>query len=94
VISVVVTLVSGLFGDVGPVVSGFLSAFYEPIIPIALTVYFFSNRARMTSPSQVGQAPMGYGPTPQPGMKFCPNCGTQLLASATFCANCGAKQPT
>jgi len=94
VISVVVSLVSGLFGAAGPVVSGFLSAFYEPIFPIALTVYFFSNRARIASPPQTGQGTMGYGPAPQPGMKFCPNCGTQLHASATFCANCGAKQPT
>jgi len=93
VISVIISLVSSLFGGVGPVVSGLLSAFYEPILPIALTVYFFSNRARITSPSQMGQTTMGYGPTPQPGMKFCPNCGTQLLATATFCANCGAKQP-
>ena len=94
VISVVITLVSGLFGTAGPVVSGFLSAFYEPIFPIALTVYFFSNRARITPPPQGGQVTVGYGPTPQPGMKFCPNCGAQLPASATFCANCGAKQPT
>ncbi len=27
------------------------------------------------------------------GMKFCPNCGTQMAASATFCPKCGAKQP-
>jgi len=94
VISVVITLVSDLFGSVGPVVSGLLSAFYEPIFPIALTVYFFSNRARTMSPPQTGQATVGYRPAPQPGMKFCPNCGTQLPSSATFCANCGAKQPT
>jgi len=93
VISVVITLVSGLFGGAGPVVSGFLSAFYEPILPIAFVVYFFSNRARITPPPQTGRVNMGYGPTPQPGMKFCPNCGTQLIASTTYCANCGAKQP-
>ena len=94
VIAVIITLVSRLFGGAGPVVSSFLSAFYEPIFPIALTVYFFSNRARITPPPQPGQVAMGYGPTPQPGMKFCPNCGTQLTVSATYCANCGAKQPT
>ena len=95
VISVIVTLVSGLFGAAGPVVSGLLSAFYQPVFPIALTVYFFSNRARITPPPQAGRVIIGYGPTPQPqpGMKFCPNCGTQLPAVATFCANCGAKQP-
>ena len=93
VISVVVSLVSGLFGAAGPVVSSLLSAFYQPILPIALTVYFFSNRARIMPPPQMGQVVAGHGPSPQPGMKFCPNCGTQLPASATFCANCGAKQP-
>jgi uncharacterized membrane protein len=30
---------------------------------------------------------------PQPGMKFCPGCGTQLASSATSCSKCGAKQP-
>jgi len=94
VISVIVTLVSDLFGGAGPVVSGFLSALYEPIFPIALTIYFFSNRARTMSPPQTGQADVGYLPAAQSGIKFCPNCGTQLLSSATFCANCGAKQPT
>jgi len=93
VISVIITLVSGLFGSVGSVVSGLLSAFYEPIIPIGLTVYFFSNRARIMPPSQMGPTTTGSGQIPRPGMKFCPNCGTQLPASATFCANCGAKQP-
>jgi hypothetical protein len=94
VISIVVGVVTALLGVVGPVVSGFLSASYEPILPIALTVYFFSNRARINPPSQTGQMPMASGPLPQPGMKFCPNCGSQLLVSATFCSNCGAKQPS
>jgi hypothetical protein len=94
VASAVLGVVAGAFGDAGPLVSSVLSAFYEPIIPIALVVYFFSNRARVTPTARAGQATAGFGPTPLPGMKFCPNCGTQLLASATFCSNCGAKQPT
>ena len=96
VISVIITVVSGLFGDVGPVVSGFLSGFYEPILPIGLVIYFFSNRARITLSPQMGmgRAIAGGGPALQPVTKFCPNCGAQLPASATFCANCGAKQPT
>jgi len=24
-------------------------------------------------------------------MKFCPNCGTQNLSSASFCTKCGAR---
>ena len=93
VISVVLGVVVAVLGSAGPLITDFLSSFYEPILPIALTVYFFSNRARISPPTLAGQAPGGYAPTPQPGMKFCPNCGTQLLASATFCSNCGAKQP-
>ncbi len=29
--------------------------------------------------------------SPQQGVKYCPSCGTQLAASATFCSKCGAK---
>jgi len=93
VIEVVVSVVSLAFDGASVVVSSALGAFAAPLIPIALTVYFYSNRARI-APPQAGQGPTGYGPPPQSGMKFCPNCGTQLLASAVFCANCGAKQPT
>jgi uncharacterized membrane protein len=36
--------------------------------------------------------PLG-GPAPQPmaGMRFCPNCGTQLAATTAYCTKCGAK---
>jgi hypothetical protein len=88
----IVDAIGAPFGYWSHLVSSVLSAFYQPIIPVATTVYFYSNRARV--------APTPQGPTsavpaamPAPGMKFCPNCGAQLLASATFCSNCGAKQP-
>jgi hypothetical protein len=84
----IVSVISAPFGYWGRLVSSVLSAFYLPIIPVATTVYFYSNRAR------IAPAPAAPMATPAPGMKFCPNCGTQLPASATFCANCGAKQPT
>ena len=100
VLGFIVVLIGALLGVVGvffgwasPLATGILSGFYEPILPIGLTVYFFSNRARISPPSPTGRGAVGSGPTPQPGMKFCPNCGTQLLAAATFCSNCGAKQP-
>jgi hypothetical protein len=84
----VVSAISAPFGDASTLVSSVLSAFYQPILPVATTVYFYSNRARM-SPVQPSQTAM-----PAPGMKFCTNCGTQLEASVTFCSRCGAKQPT
>jgi len=38
------------FGAASPVVSGLLSALYQPLLPILLTVYYYSNLAR-TAPS-------------------------------------------
>jgi len=87
----VVSAISAPFGYWRQLVSSVLSAFYQPVIPVATTVYFYSNRARM-APS--GPTPAAPAPMPALGMKFCPNCGAQLLAAATFCSNCGAKQPT
>jgi len=84
--------ISRPFGFASTEVSSILSALYLPIVPIALTVYYYSNLARI-APVQPGQAPMAQATVIQEGMKFCPNCGTKLLPSATFCPNCGAKQP-
>jgi hypothetical protein len=85
--SAIVSAISEPFGDASNIVSSILSAFYAPLIPIALTVYYYSNVTR-TAPPQVSQAA-----TFQAGMKFCPSCGTQLASSAIFCSKCGAAQP-
>ena len=90
IVAVIVGLVSAPFGAASRMVSSVLSAFYLPIVPLATTVYFYSNRARI---SPAPQASVGPTIMPAPGMKFCPNCGTQMEASATYCSNCGAKQP-
>ena len=90
--SAIVGAISGPFGNASTVVSSILSAFYLPVIPIALTVYYYSNGARI-APPQLSQAAVAPSPTVRAGMKFCPNCGTQLASTATFCTKCGAKQP-
>jgi hypothetical protein len=36
------------FGTASPVVNGLLSAFYQPLLPILLTVNYYSNLARIT----------------------------------------------
>ena len=46
--SAIVSAVSAPFGVASPVVNGLLSAFYEPVFPILLTVYYYSNLARVT----------------------------------------------
>ena len=87
----VVNLISSPFGHWSQLVSSVLSSLYQPVLPVATTVYFYSNRARISSVGQVqGTAPAAM---PASGMKFCPNCGTQLVSTATFCSKCGARQP-
>ncbi len=92
VASIIVGAISGPFGVAGPVVNGLLSAFYQPLFPILLVVYYYSNLARIT-PLPASQMPSAPATTAQAGTKFCPNCGTQLASSAAFCSKCGAKQP-
>jgi hypothetical protein len=91
--SAIAGLISAPFGIAKSVVSSIISAFYLPLIPIALTVYYYSNVARMSPPSPIPppMAPPGTAAA-QEGMKFCPNCGTQLVSGAMFCQNCGTKQ--
>ncbi len=91
--SVIVGVISSPFGVGSTVVSSILSAFYLPLVPIALAVYYYSNVARIT-PLEASTSPMISGTTVQPAMmKFCPSCGAQLPSTAMFCPNCGAKQP-
>ena len=95
--SVIVSAVSTPFGIASPVVSGLLSALYEPLVPILLTVYFYSNVARiappMAPPYMMDRMPGGPAMTGQPGMKFCVACGTQMAATSMICPKCGNAQP-
>jgi hypothetical protein len=93
VASLIVDVISAPFGIASTVVSSILSAFFLPLVPIVLTVYYYSNAARI-APPQMSQAPMAPPPSVQAGIRFCPNCGAQLASSATFCTTCGAKQTT
>jgi hypothetical protein len=55
-VSVLVTgEIGGLFDGAKSIVISILSAFYVPLIPIALTVYYYSNKARLTPPRQMPQ---------------------------------------
>jgi hypothetical protein len=92
VASAIVGAISGPFGVAGPVVTGIISAFYQPLLPILLAVYYYSNLARI-APVPAGQTPLEPTTTARAGTKFCTNCGTQLDSSAVFCPKCGAKQP-
>jgi len=90
VASFIVSAISGSLGILGPVVNGILSALYQPLFPILMAVYYYSNLARISQPPP-GQMPMGPPATFQAGMKLCPTCGTPNVSSATFCIRCGAR---
>ena len=94
-------VVAGLFGFASPVISGILSGVYQPISPIALVVYYYSNLARLALPppspgwaTPPAQAPATSTADPVQATKFCPKCGTGMVSSATFCPRCGAQQPS
>ena len=88
---VIASLISAPFGSASSIVSSLLSAFYAPLAPIALTIYYYSNVARL-APPQMSQAPTSPAGAVQPGTKFCPHCGTQMASWAAFCPKCGAQQ--
>jgi ribosomal protein L40E len=89
--SVIVSAITAPLGNIlGPVVNGILSAFYQPLFPILLAVYYYSNLAR-TPQAPLGQVPIAPTTIFQAGMKLCATCGTQNISSATFCTKCGAR---
>jgi hypothetical protein len=46
----VAVLIAGQFGIVAPLISGILTAFITPIVPIATTLYYYSMKARTLPP--------------------------------------------
>src|SRR5713101_2489634 len=74
--SLIFSAITAPLGVIGPVVNGILSALYQPLFPILLAVYYYSNLAR-TAPAPAAQMPMAPTATFQAGMKLCPTCGTQ-----------------
>jgi hypothetical protein len=96
--SIIVNAISGAFGSASLIVFGILSAFYLPLVPIALTVYYYSNAARI-GPPQMGQAPTALAQQSpfqadassvviSPG-RLCAFCGSPVQADSKFCRNCG-----
>src|SRR2546426_11744114 len=96
IIVIIASLIFGAitspFGIAGTIVNGILTALYQPLFPILLAVYYYSNLAR-TAQAQAPPAQMPMAPTTplQAGMKLCPICGAQNFTSASFCTKCGAK---
>jgi len=88
--SVIISAISGPLGVASPVVNGILTAFYEPLFPILLAVYYYSNTARI-APHPTDPMPTAPNTTAQSGLKFCPSCGARLDSSVAFCPKCGTR---
>ena len=86
--SAIVGAISGATGVASPVVNGILSAFYQPLFPILLVVYYYSNVARIAPPNEA-QMPTAVAAGTE--LKFCPACGTRLDSQVIFCPNCGTR---
>ena len=94
IVSLVITFISAPFGIASSIVNSVLSAFYGPLIPIVLTINYYSNAARLSPPPpQPSQAPMAPGSGVTSETKFCPKCGTQMASWASVCPKCGTQQP-
>lgn len=87
--SAIVSAISVPFGFASSIVSSILSALYLPLLPIMVTVYYYSNLARV-SPTQPGAPPYA-PPFDHASMRYCPSCGSQLPDGVTFCPSCGTK---
>lgn len=77
------------------VLVGFLLLFIAEILQ---AIAYFSIPDRPPMQGTGGSlGPMGAPPPPMPppggATKFCVSCGNKISGSATFCNNCGAKQP-
>ncbi len=92
IISAILGLIAAPFGSASGFVNTLLGAFTAPLVPIAITVYYYSNLAR-TSPGQAAQPIAPTAPMPQSGVRFCVSCGTQMPATSVYCPKCGTRQP-
>src|SRR3989454_11845988 len=74
--SLIFSAITAPLGIIGPVVNGILSAFYQPLFPILMAVYYYSNLARISQPPP-GQMPTLPTTTIDAGTRLCPTCATQ-----------------
>ena len=88
--SLIFSAITSPFGIPGTILNGILTALFQPLFPILLAIYYYSNIARTAAPP-ASQMPIAPTTTLQAGMKLCPTCGTPNTSSATFCTRCGAR---
>lgn len=94
--------ISSAFGPADWIVSSVLGALVSPILPIGVTLYYYSMVAREQPPFPLPPppttratppaAPESRPSPPKPSAKIhCAYCGAENLTDAVFCQNCGKK---
>jgi len=95
----------GMFGTAGQlyligaattiILVGFLLLFVAQILVVVAFFSLPSELPMQAAGASPGPAPAAPSSAPPPGgpTKFCTSCGTKISPSATFCYNCGSKQP-
>ena len=109
IVYIIITVASFVFGEIssvgfrGPaswIVSSVLGALVSPILPIAVTLYYYSMVAREQPPSPVLEIPEPTPPAaPEPQPSFpgppakihCVYCGAENEANAVVCRKCGMR---
>lgn len=98
VIGLIGNAIGLLFGPASWIVSSLVTAFVQPILPIAFTLFYYSMTVKEAAfmkpwPSPPPPPPSAAPPTPTPteGIKFCPNCGGKISPETVFCPHCGKK---
>ena len=86
VIAGVTSFITAPLGLWSALVNSLVQALYLPLSTISLTIYYYSNAARLAYPQP------GFTWAVPGTFKYCTTCGTPLPAFAAFCSNCGARQ--
>ncbi|MDH5376186.1 MAG: zinc-ribbon domain-containing protein [Candidatus Bathyarchaeota archaeon] len=92
-------VVSSVFGSADWIVSSVLGTLVSPILPIAVTLYYYSMVTREQPPPSptlptptLPPAPEPRPSPPQPSAKIhCVYCGAENQPDAVFCQKCGNK---
>ncbi|HUI85992.1 MAG TPA: DUF996 domain-containing protein [Nitrososphaerales archaeon] len=84
---------AGLLYFIGAILTIVLIGFVILLVAAILQIIAYFSIQEAAQGAQPQPMPQPTAQTAQPGMKFCPSCGTQLASSATFCSKCGAQQP-
>ncbi len=76
-------------GPASSIFTNLITAFIQPVLPIALTLLYYSTAAKEAQLAPTPYVPPA--PAPTTPLKFCSQCGQQIPSEAKFCPHCGKE---